>query len=321
MKHNKGINAERPRNIPFKGWKDVLLRVKDQMEKDNLPIMAAGVAFYFFMALFPALLAAVSLYALVTDPQQLQEHMNYAGNVLPAEAHDILTDRLESIIETQDSGLGWGLAISLLFSIWSANKGTFFLFRALNVVYDEKSTRGMIKQNAITLSFTIGFMIVGILSMTIVIAFPALIGVLGLPDILETVLRYARWLVMAVIVMFCFAMIYQFAPQRQHPKLRWVSPGSIIATVLWILGSLAFSLYVQNFDNFEEMYGSVAAVIILMLWLNLTAFIILMGAEINAELEHQTKKDTTMGDDSPRGERNAHYADHVAAEDYERNQK
>lgn len=315
MDNSKGIDAEKPFQIPFAGWKEVMKRVKDQMDKNNIPILAAGVAFYFFMALFPALLAVVSLYTLVTDPLLVREHLEVLEDFMPPETHEFISEKIENMVDATDASKGWGLALSFIFSLWSANKGTFSLFRAINETYDEENSRGMVKQNLITLSFTLGIMIVGILSLLLVIAYPMINDYLGLPDAAETAIRWSRWLVLAVIIVLCITLIYTYAPQRSHPKFRWVSTGAIIATLLWIIGSLLLTLYVQNFDQLEELYGQISALVILMIWLNITSFSILLGAEINAELEHQTKADTTTGEEKPIGERHAHFADHVAAED------
>jgi membrane protein len=312
MKDNRGRQAESPREIPKGGWKDVLLRVKDQLTTDHIDIVAAGVAFYFFLALFPALAAVVSIYGLVTDPGQVEQHMAQLTSLLPQETHQMISERLHSIAQQSGKALGWGVIFSILISLWSANSGTKSLFEGINIAYNEENERGFIKQNALTLLFTIGAMIVGIISAGLVVGFPAMVGKLGLPEVLQTIISWGRWPLLGVIVMFALALIYKVAPSRNNPKFKWVSWGAVISTVLWLLGSWLFSLYVTNFGNYNETYGSVAAVIILMLWFNLTSYIILLGAEINSELELQTAKDTTIGKAKPMGDRQAYHADHVA---------
>lgn len=317
MNNSKGINAEKPLQIPFAGWKEVLKRVIKQMDKNNIPIMAAGVAFYFFMALFPALLAIVAIYTVTTDPLLIREHLETLEEFMPPETHEFISEKIQNMVDSTDSSLGWGLALSFIFSLWSANKGTFSLFRAINETYDEDNSRGMIKQNIITLSFTLGLMIIGILSLLLIIVYPIINDYLELPEALETAIRWSRWLVLAAILTLCISLIYTYAPQRRHPKFSWVSTGAIIATIIWLMGSLILTIYVQNFDQLEDLYGQISALVILMIWLNITSFSILLGAQINAELEHQTKKDTTTGDHKPIGERQAHFADHVAEEEKE----
>lgn len=312
MEYDRGYRAERPGEIPKSGWKDVFTRVKDQIKADHMDIVSAGVAFYFFLAIFPALAAFVSIYGLVTEPAQVEQQLDQLTAVFPQQAHEMLADRLHSIASQSSETLGWGMALSVLLSLWSANKGTKSLFEGINIAYDERDERGFIKQNALTLMFTLGGMILAIVGLVAVVAVPAMVGNLGLPEIAQTIIRWARWPVLGIILVGVLSLIYKYAPDRDNPKFKWVSWGSVIAAVLWIGGSLLFSWYVKNFGSFDETYGSVAAVIILMLWFNLTAFVILLGAEINSEMEHQTAKDTTVGEDRPIGERNAYHADHVA---------
>lgn len=312
MAKDKGHQANRPLEIPKSGWKDVLLRVKDQLDKDNIGIIAAGVAFYFFLAIFPLLGAFVSIYGLAMDPSQVEEQMDDLTSALPEQAHAMLSEILHNIVQASDGTLGWALVLGILLSLWSANAGMKSLFEGVNIAYDEENKRGFIGQNAITLLFTLGAIIIGIITIVLVAGFPAFVDNLALPEVAKTVIGWGRWLILAFIIVFALALIYQYAPFREDAKFRWVSWGAIFATILWIAASLLFSFYVNNFGNYNETYGSVAAVVVLMLWLNLTFFIILLGAEINSELEHQTAKDTTKGEEKPMGERGAYHADHVA---------
>ncbi len=290
-----------------------MLRVKGQLGADNIHIVAAGVAFYFFLALFPLLTAIISIYGLVTEPAVVEQHIEQLATYLPQEAHDLLAERLRSMAkDASGSALGWGVALSILLSLWSANSGTKSLFEGINIAYDEEEGRGFLKLNGITMLFTVGGIVLGSLGFALVVAFPALVGNLGLPGTLETVLQWGRWVLLAAVLMFGLAVLYKVAPYRDNPKFRWVSWGSGVATVLWLIGSLLFSWYVKNFGSYSETYGPVAAVIILMLWFNLTSFVILLGAEINSELEHQTAKDTTTGREEPMGQRGAFHADRVA---------
>lgn len=312
MEDHKGYQAKRPKEIPKAGWKDIFKRVKDQLGEDHIDIIAPGVAFYFFLAVFPLLVTAISIYGLVTEPAEVEQHLAQITSALPEQAHEILAERMKNIAGQSDGALGWGLVLSILISLWSANQGTKYLFRGINIAYDEENERGFIKENALTLLFTLGTIVLGMIAVALVLAFPAFIERLGLPSTIETILQAGRWILLGIFLVFAFSMIYKYAPVRDNPQFKWVSWGSIIATVLWIGGSLLFSWYVSNFGNYEETYGSVAAVIILMLWFQLTAFVILLGAEINSEMEHQTAKDTTIGDPKPIGERDAYHADHVA---------
>ncbi len=317
----RGHNAEKPTEIPKKGWKDIALRVKDRLTKDHVPIVSAGIAFYFFLAIFPAIAAALSIYGLLMEPAQVEQQMSQIANVLPEQAHQMISNILKQQSGKPGSSLGWSLVLGILISILSANKGIKSVFEGVNITYNEIDERGFFKKNTITLLFTIGGIIIGFIAIAMVVAFPAFIGKIGLSSTLETIIQLLRWPILAVIVMFALAAVYKVAPHRKIPSFKWISWGAIIATVLWIAGSLLFTLYVKNFGSFDETYGSFAAVIILMLWFFLTAFIILLGSEINSEMEHQTRRDTTTGEDKPMGQRGGYHADHVAGKDKGNNKK
>jgi membrane protein len=305
-------NASKPSGISMKGWIPVFKRVFKQIQEDNVPIVSAGVAFYFFLALFPAIAAIVSIYGLVVEPAQVEQQMVQMADILPEKTHQLIANIMEQIAGKPQDALGWSLIVSVLFSLWSANKATHAVFVGVNIAYHEKDERGFIKMKALELLFTLGAIITGILSISFVVGFPALIDNLNLPGVLQLVFAILRWLILAAIIYFALAVVYKIAPHRHNPKLKWVTPGSIFATVFWLIGSLLFSFFVNKFGNFDQTYGSIAAIIILMLWFFLTGFIVIMGAEFNSEIEHQTRVDTTVGEDRPMGERGAYYADRVA---------
>ncbi|HEX6982575.1 MAG TPA: YihY/virulence factor BrkB family protein [Balneolaceae bacterium] len=311
----KGHNAEKPSQIPARGWKDISLRVKDEFTSDNISIVSAGVAYYFFLALFPTLIAAISIYGLIMDPAQVQQQMSQLGQILPDQASQMFSDVLKEMAGKAETTLGWSLALSLLFSLWSANQGTSAVFTGINIAYDETDERGFFKRTGLTLIFTLGGIIIGIICTAFVVVFPAMIESINMPSFLQTLIEWLRWPLMAAIIIAALGLTYKVATDRDNPKFRWASPGAIIATVLWLLGSFLFSFYINNFGSYDETYGSFAAVIILMLWFYITALIILLGAEINAEMEHQTRKDTTVGKDKPMGRRDAYQADHVAGDE------
>lgn len=308
-----GEHAERPGQIPKRGWKEIALRVKDQLNYDHVQVVAAGVAFYLFLSLFPAFAALVSIYGLVMDPAAVQAQMEQLAAGLPTQAHDLLSDIMSQIASKPAESLGLSLLVSVVLSLWSANKSMSALFEGINITYNELDRRGFIRRTALTLVFTLGAIVFMIVAMSLVVGFPALVDFLPLPDALKTVLSLLRWPLLAVLVMGGLSLIYKKAPDRHDPQLRWASWGAGIATLLWILGSALFSFYVNQFGSYDKTYGSLAAVIILMLWLFLTAYVILLGAEINSEMEHQTAEDTTVGRRKPLGLRQAWHADHVAA--------
>ncbi|MFA7094958.1 MAG: YihY/virulence factor BrkB family protein [Gammaproteobacteria bacterium] len=305
----RGRLAERPQEIPARGWRDIALRAKDKVSATNLSLAAAGVAFYGLLSIFPALAAGVSIYGLVADPVSIEQQISTLSGVLPKEALGIITGQLHRIAATSSNALSVGLVISVLFALWSASSGVKALMTALNVTYDEPEKRGFLRLNATALLLTLGAIVFAVLSLGLVVALPALLGSLGLGDVARIAVSVLRWPLLAGAVMIGLAVLYRYAPSRDEPRWSWVSPGAILATVLWIIVSGLFSFYVSNFGNYNETYGSIGAVVILLMWLYLTAFIVLVSAALNAEMEHQTEADTTEGAPRPMGARSARMAD------------
>ncbi|MUP44401.1 YihY/virulence factor BrkB family protein [Gramella sp. BOM4] len=313
-KLNRGEEAQWPHQIPFKGWKDIGKRVINEMKVDHVQIVSAGVAFYFFLSIFPTIVAAISIYTLVLEPAQIQDQISRLNLILPSKAYGMITDFLQPVIQQSRSEISWGLLVSVLISIWSANKGTSALFQGINIAYDEMDNRNFFKKNLLTLLFTLGGVVIGLLSLLIIIFFPLFIHKFGLPAGIEKVITWLRWVILGLIIIGSLSLVYKIAPFRRNPRFRWVSWGAFLGTMVWLGGSMLFSWYVSSFGSYEDLYGSFAAVAIMMLWLFLTAFIVLMGAEINSEMEHQTRYDTTIGENRPMGERNAYHADHCAVD-------
>jgi membrane protein len=309
--HGRGRAADQPSDIPKQGWKDILLRVKSQIKEDHASIVAAGVTFYGFLAIFPAIAAVVSIYGIFVDPATVEQHLNQLTAVLPPQAHELLSQQLKTLAGKSGSTLGLGLAISIFLAIWSAKKGASALIEGMNIAYDEDDERGFFKKTAVSLAFTFGAILLAIICAVLVVALPAALGNLGLSGPVALALRIARWVLLAVILGTALALIYRYAPDRDHAKWRWVTWGSAVAVVLWLLASWAFSYYVSNFGSYNKTYGSLAAVVILLMWLFISSYIVLLGAEINSEMEHQTEKDSTTGPEKPIGERGAHHADTV----------
>jgi len=290
MSETKRISS--PAELSFQGWKTVLLRTKDAISEDNVPIVSAGVAFYSFLAIFPALTALISIYGLAFNPQQVQNQLMQLATVMPSEALEIVEQQLEQLVTTSGGALGWGVAIGILFSLWSAKQGTSSLFTGLDIAYGVKNHRGFLMQNAISLLFTLGAILLVILSMGLIVAFPIAVEYLGLPPGIETLISWLRWVLLAVIVISFLCLIYKYAPGRRPLRgYKWVMVGAILATILWLIASWGFSFYVSNFGNYGEMYGAISAVVVLMLWLFLTSFIVLLGAELNSEIVRYSKKE------------------------------
>ncbi len=288
-----------------------MLRVKDEQKRDNLSVVAAGVAFYSLLAIFPALAAAVSIYGLVADPAQLQQQLQSMSQMLPQQAYQILDQQLSSLVQQSGGALGLGVAVGIFIALWSATKGMKALITALNITYDEEERRGFFKLTGLALLLTLGAIVFFLISMALIIAVPALLGNLGLPGFLHAIVNYLRWPLLALFVIVALAVLYRLGPNRDEPRWHWVSWGAVIGTALWIVASVLFSIYVSNFGSYNKTYGSMGAVIILLMWFFLTAYAVLIGAEFNAEMEHQTRRDTTRGETRPIGRRDAHVADTV----------
>lgn len=275
-------------------------------------LTAAGVTFYLLLALFPALAAFVSLYGVVSDPNTIAEHISFLGSVLPSGGVELIESQLAALIRQDVSALSIGFFGGLAIALWSANSGMKSIFDAMNVVYEETEKRGFIKYNLMSLAFTLGALLVGILSVSLIAVVPALLAALRLEGMTETLIRYLRWPLMFLAVTFAIAVVYRWAPSREVAKWRWITWGSALAAVTWLATSIGFSWYLENFADYQATYGSLGAVIGFMVWIWISVMILLVGAELNAELEHQTAQDTTTGPERRIGERGAEMADTVA---------
>jgi membrane protein len=281
------------------------------VKEDNVTLLAAGVAFYAMLAIFPAIIAVVTVYGMVADPAQVQSQVGEFAKSLPSGADELLTGQLENVTQAGRQSLSIGLAVSLLAVLWTASGGVQGLVKGLNLVYDEKETRGFLKLRGLSLLLTLGAILMAVVAIALVAVFPAVIDDLNLGQVGELAASIARWVVLALLALAAVAVLYRYAPDRANPRWRWVSWGAMVALVLWLLGSIGFSWYVDNFGKYNQTYGTLAAVIILLLWLFLSAFAVLLGAEIDAEIERQTARDTTTGPERPMGQRDAEVADTV----------
>ncbi|SFB85348.1 membrane protein [Zunongwangia mangrovi] len=292
-------NNHNPFKLSPKGWWKVVKQVKNEISADKVSIVSAGVAFYAFLATFPAIMALISLYGLTTDPQEIQRQINELSAMMPQQAFEILQQRIDVFLETHGDKLGWGTLFGILFSIWSANKGTNGLLTGVDIAYDTKEDHNIFKQYLMASIFTIGGLAMLILSMILIVGFPALVHKIGLPTYIEDLISWSRWLLLAFLVSIFLCLVYKFAPARDKPKTRWVIPGALFSTFVWLAASYGFSFYVSNFGNYGEVYGSISAVVVLLLWLYITCFIILLGAEINTEIvDHLIDKELNNDNNS-----------------------
>lgn len=306
---SRGREASGPSEIPKRGWKDILRRTKDEVSKDNLSIIAAGVAFYLFLSIFPAVAAMVSVLGLIVDPPDVERFVEAAEGILPPDALALIAQQVREVTSSSARALGWSLVVSVGLALWSATAGVKALMTALDIVYDERETRGFLKYSGIAILLTIGALVFALLALALVAALPVVLNWLPIPEPIATALGILRWVILGGAFLLALSALYRFAPDRQNAQWRWVSWGAAAATLLWLLGSALFSLYVTNFADYNKTYGAIAAIVILLMWFYLTAFVILFGAELNAEMEHQTKVDSTTGKPKPMGRRGAQMAD------------
>ncbi len=306
----RGRGARTPASIPLKGWLDIVWRIKGKIRDDSLSIVAAGVAFYGFLASIPALGAVIALYAYIAEPGEVQAHIAGLSDVLPAEVVPLLQEQAMRMAE-QENKAGWGALVALLFALWGSARGVKALIMGLNVAYGEPERRGFVKLNAFALLLTFGGVIGGLLLFVLVAIFPGVLQFVGLGAVATTLLQLIRWPFLLVVFLAGLAFIYRYGPCRSDAKWRWASPGALVSTALWAIGSVGFSLYVSYFGNYDKTYGALGAVVIFLMWLFVSAFVILIGAELNREMERQTREDTTTGDPEPIGERGAYAADTV----------
>ena len=313
----RGRGARAPTEIPWTGLKDIGWRVVEGVQRDRVLLIAAGVAFFGLLALFPATGSIVSVYGLFADPLTINAQLAQLAGFLPEGALTVVGDQIKLINQKSGTANGLTFIVALAISVWGANAGTKSIFDALNLIYKEEEKRNFIRLNAQSLLFTFGSVVFLCLAAGSVVVIPAVLAAVGFSgNFWSNLLLLARWPMLMLVIMFGLSCLYRFGPSRTKPEWKWVSPGSLIAAVIWLLGSLLFSYYVSHFANYNATYGSLGAVIGFISWLWLSALVVLLGAEINAEFEHQTARDTTAGahPDRPLGRRGAVVADHIGRE-------
>jgi membrane protein len=310
---DRGRMADRPAEIPPRGWKDILIRTYRSISEDRVLALAAGVTYYVLLALFPAIAALVSIYGLIANPADIGEMLASFVGTIPRDVIEIIRGQLKFLASQDEKALGLAFFGGLLASLWSANAAIKALFDALNVVYGEKEKRNFFTLTILSLSFTAAMILFLVLAMIGIVVIPAILDFLHLGAWGELLINILRWPAMLAIVMLGLAVMYRHGPCRANARWRWITWGSIAAALLWFIVSMLFSWYASNFGNYNKTYGSLGAVIAFMMWSWLSTTVVLMGGELNAEIEHQTAKDSTTGRPKPLGARGAEMADTVGA--------
>jgi membrane protein len=306
----RGRNARKPSEVPAPGWLDILARTKQQLTEDNLTIVAAGVAFYGFVSVVPALGATIAIYGLVADPANVTDQVMSLASVVPEEVMPMLQEQMKRIT-TNTGAAGFSAILGVLIALYSSANATKALISGLNIAYDETEKRGFLKLTLIAMVLTIGAIIAAALAIGLVAVLPSVLKHLNISGTVETVLNIARWPILIGGFISSLAVLYRFGPCRTDAKWRWVSPGAVVAAILWLIGSLLFSLYVSKVGSYDKTYGPLGAVVVFLMWLYISALSVLVGAEFNSEMERQTKRDTTEGAEKPLGQRGATSADTV----------
>jgi len=290
---SRGRDPGRPRDIPATGWKDVAWRSWQEISDSNIFLIAGGVTYAVLLGLFPGLAALVSLYGLMLDPARIEQQMAALAGILPDQSRQMLADELHQLASASTGALGFGAIVALLFALWSASRGMSGLVTAINIAYEQKETRSFLRFNLIVVLLTLGTVAGGLIAIALIAVLPAATQVLNLGPSTRWVLLLVQWPLLIVLVTGGLAVLYRYAPNRYEPKWRWVSPGAITAAVLWIGGSIAFTVYVAHFGSYDKTYGSLGGAVILLTWLYLSAFAVLLGAVVNAQSERRTRRDTT----------------------------
>jgi membrane protein len=310
----RGRGATTPVQIPLSGWKDIFWRIYENVPEHRVLAIAAGVAFYGLLAIFPGIAALVALYGLFADPSMISKHLTDLSSVLPGGAIEVIGDQLQRLTNQGHTGLGFAFLLGLAVSMWSANAGVKAVFDALNVVYGEREKRSFIKLNSISLAFTCGGLLFLLLALIALVVLPLIIDYLGLAEPAQWFLALGKGPVLLFAIATAVALIYRYGPSREEAQWRWLTWGTAFAGLAWLVVSVLFSWYATNFGSYNKTYGSLGAVIGFMTWMWLSCIVILLGAELDAEMEHQTACDTTTGPPTPMGARGAHMADTIGKE-------
>jgi membrane protein len=313
QEHGRGRHATHPLQIPGAGWKDIFWRTYAEMQSDRLLSIAGGVAFFVLLAIFPAITALVSAYGLFFNASTITHNISLLDDVVPVNVLSIVTEQANRIAANSGRALSLGIIVGILVSVWSAMSGAKAMIDALNVIYEQKEARSFIKLNVVALAFTLAGFAAFLLVIAAVVVMPLVLSPLGLDGAAEMLTRIGRWPALFVLLLIGLSLLFRYGPDRRAARWQWVSVGSVFAAVTWIGASYLFSWYLARFANYNATYGSLGAVIGLMMWLWISTIVVLVGAELNSEIEHQTACDSTVGEDKPLGARGAVMADTVGA--------
>lgn len=307
---NNRHNVVSPFAIRPGDWWAILVRVFWRVLGDNIGLLSAGIAFYAFLSVFPAVACALMIWGLFTDITSLGAQLQTIRDLAP-DAFGLVADQMVVIATQDDGGLTFGLIVSAVLALWSASGGVSALVQAMNMAYHEKEKRSFLRLTLTTLTFTLGGIVFAALSIAAIAAVPPILNALYIGEFFMAAIGFVRWLVIIAAFMAACAAIYRIAPSRTRARWRWIVPGALVAGIIWLFASIAFSAYLENFNAYNATFGSLGAVAALLMWFWLSAYAICIGAELNAQLELFTTVDTTVDEPARRGQRGAYVADHV----------
>lgn len=311
---DKGRQADTPAQIPAPGWKEIALRTWKEASKDNISLVAAGVAFYGFLAMVPLLGATVLTYGLVASPTTVLHNVQSMATSLPADVAKLIGDQLLNVVKTSGGKKGLGLVVALAVALWGARNAAGSIVIALNIAYEEEEKRGWLKVTLLSLGITAAAVLLGLFgaaAIGVMAQLESLLPGLGTAGVIFG--KLLAYLLLGALAAAAAATLYRYGPSRRRAKWTWITPGSLFFAVGWVVLTLGFGFYVSKFGKYNVTYGSLGGVIVLVTWLYLSSFVLLYGAEFNSEIEHQTARDTTAdAGEKPLGDRGAWSADHVA---------
>ncbi len=309
-----GRHAESPADIPWRGWRAVLRRTMIEMLTDRISLTAAGCAFYGTLALFPAISMLISVYGLLFDRETVEPQLAVLRDLLPPSAWTLIDERVRMLVSQPPGTLGMRLVISVGVAFWSSATGVKAILSALNLAYEETERRSILRFQLTAFGITLGAILSATIGLALLVGLPAMLNFLGVSSHQTLLIRVSSFGLLILAVLTALSMLYRYGPSRERPRWAWVTPGSLVATVLWVGASALFSLYVGHIASYDATYGPLGTVVGIMMWFFVTAYAVLLGAELNSELELQTAYDSTDGPPLPLGARGAYVADHIATD-------
>jgi membrane protein len=311
-----GHQAKSPWQMPARAWKDIASRTWKRTWQDNVGLVAAGVTYYGFLAFVPLLGMIVLGYGFIADPETVVSNVRAMTEILPPDVATLIADQLIAAVKMTRETKGFGVVVALLIALYGGTNGAGAIISALNIAYEEKEKRSLGRFYLLAASMTFAAVVLAVFAIASATSLAFLANLLpGASGVVVGFGKIAGYVILTLVAAAVAATLYRFAPSREHARWTWITPGSLLAAISWLLLTLAFSFYVTSITDYQATYGSLGTVIVLLTWIYLSAYALVFGAELNSEIEHQTAMDSTTGKPKPMGSRGAWAADHVANND------